>query len=42
LIDDNNHIAAIAMFKLEVDEKGNTEENNFILTTYQKYIRQKR
>jgi len=42
LIDDNNHIVAIAMFKIEVDEKGNTVENNFILTAYQKYIRQKR
>jgi hypothetical protein len=41
LIDDNNHIAAIAMFKLEVDEKGNTVENSFILTAYQKYIKQK-
>ena len=42
LVKDNNHIAAIAMFKLEVDEKGNTVENNFILTAYQKYMKQKR
>jgi preprotein translocase subunit SecA len=42
LVNDNNHIVAIAMFKLEVDEKGNTVENNFILTAYQKYMKQKR
>lgn len=42
LVNDNNHIVAIAMFKIEVDEKGNTVENNFILTAYQKYMKQKR
>ncbi len=41
LVNDNNNIVAIAMFKPEVDEKGNTVENSFILTAYQKYIKQK-
>lgn len=42
LIGNNNYIVAIVMFKLGVDEKGNTIENNFVLTAYQKYMRQKR
>ncbi len=42
LANDNNHIVAIVLFKLNVDEKGNTIENNFVLTAYQKYIRHRR
>ena len=42
LFDDNNHIVAIVLFKFDVDEDGNTAENNFILTAYQKQIRQRR
>jgi hypothetical protein len=42
LVGNNNHIVAIVMFKLGVDEKGNTVENNFVLTAYQKYMKQKR
>jgi len=42
LANDNNHIVAIVLFKFDVDEEGNTIENNFILTSYQKYIGRRR
>jgi len=42
LVGNNNHIVAIVIFKLGVDEKGNTIENNFVLTAYQKYMKLKR
>lgn len=42
LENDNTHVVAIAVFKFEVDEQGQVVENNFILTAYQKFIRQKR
>jgi hypothetical protein len=34
----NNHIIAVAIFKLSVDEEGNSVANNFIVTAYQNFI----
>lgn len=42
LIPDNNCIVAVVRFKFDVDESGNTVENNFILTAYQKNIERRR
>jgi len=42
LVGDNNYIVAIVKFKLEVDEKGNAIENNFVVTAYQKYMKLRR
>ncbi len=42
LIGDNNCIIAVVIFKLTINEKGNTVENNFVLTAYQKHVTQKR
>jgi len=42
LANGNNHIVAIVFFKFDVDEEGNTIENSFILTAYQKYIGHRR
>ena len=41
LVGDNNHIVAVVKFRLEVDDKGNTVENNFVLTAYQKFTKSK-
>jgi len=42
LVANNNCIIAVAIFKLAIDDKGSTVENNFVLTAYQKQIKQKR
>ena len=38
-VGDNNHIVAVVRFRLEIDEEGNTVENNFVLTAYQKFMK---
>ena len=38
LPDGNTHIIAVVLFKLNIDEAGNTIENNFIVTAYQNFI----
>ena len=35
----NNHIVSIVLFKIDIDKDGNTVENNFVLTAYQKSIK---
>lgn len=36
-----NHLVAIVLFGLDVNEQGDTASNNFVATAFLKYIRQK-
>jgi len=38
---DSNHIVAIVLFTFDVDEHGQTIENNFVATAFFKHIRLK-
>jgi len=38
LPDGNNYIISVVIFKVEVDEEGNSTPNNFIVTAYQNFI----
>lgn len=38
LPDGNNYIVSVVIFKIEVDEEGNSTPNNFIVTAYQNFI----
>ena len=38
LPDGNNYVIAVAVFKLSVDDEGNSVANNFIVTAYQTFI----
>jgi len=41
LTGDFNHLVAIVLFGMDVNEKGDTVSNNFVATAFLKYIRQK-
>ncbi|MGB0383857.1 MAG: hypothetical protein ACPGWR_03455 [Ardenticatenaceae bacterium] len=42
LLPENNHLIAIVIFKIHIDESGNYVSNNFVVTAWAKYIIPKR
>ncbi|MBW2354809.1 MAG: hypothetical protein JRF51_16510 [Deltaproteobacteria bacterium] len=38
LLPENNHLIAVVIFKMQLDEAGNYAPNNFVVTGWAKYI----